>query len=213
MKDVRFFIVVALLGATAWLLLKRGHSDAVVDAQPLSGIPRLVDGLTGTEQPIDRETRDVLGAGDFLYRLYTDTAAHPLIGLFVAYFPSQRTGSTIHSPKNCLPGAGWSFQSAQYVTLRDAAGRPHSVGEYLIAQGDEKQFVIYWYEAHGRSVASEYKAKVYLVLDAIRTNRTDGALVRVTTPVLAGEDTSLARARAEAFAKDLLPSLGPFIPG
>jgi EpsI family protein len=86
------------------------------------------------------------------------------------------------------------------------------VGEYIIANGDARQFVIYWYQAHGRSVASEYMAKIYMVADAIRLNRTDGALVRVITPIASSEDTAAARKRAEAFTMQLAPLLPRFIP-
>jgi EpsI family protein len=167
---------------------------------------------TGSDQPIDQETLDVLGAGDFLSRVYTREGQSPPIGLFIGYFPTQRTGVTIHSPKNCLPGAGWFFESSQYVDLSDTNGKEHRVGEYIIGNGEMRQFVIYWYQSHGRSVANEYMAKIYLVTDAIRLNRTDGALVRVTTPIGTREGTSAARARAEAFTAQLAPMLPRFIP-
>ena len=86
------------------------------------------------------------------------------------------------------------------------------MGEYIIANGAAKQFVIYWYQAHGRSVADEYMAKIYMVIDAIRTNRTDGALVRVITPISSSEDISAAKNRAEKFTMQLAPLLPRFIP-
>jgi EpsI family protein len=98
------------------------------------------------------------------------------------------------------------------VNLADADGKTHRVGEYVIANGEMRQFVIYWYQAHGRSVASEYMAKIYLAADAMRMNRTDGALVRVITPVAPSEDVAEARKRAEGFAMRLAPLLPRFIP-
>jgi EpsI family protein len=86
------------------------------------------------------------------------------------------------------------------------------VGEYIISNGDNRQYVIYWYQAHGRSVANEYLAKIYMVTDAMRLNRTDGALVRVITPIGPGEDTWAAKDRAEGFAAQLAPMLPRFIP-
>jgi EpsI family protein len=172
----------------------------------------MIAGWTGRDQQIDQETRDVLGSGDFLSRVYTRDVRTAPVNLFVGYFPTQRTGQTIHSPKHCLPGAGWVFESSSYVDLMDVNAKPHRVGEYIIANGETRQFVIYWYQAHGRSVANEYMAKIYLVEDAIRLNRTDGALVRVITPIAATEDTSAARKRAELFAMQLAPQLPRFIP-
>jgi EpsI family protein len=181
-------------------------------SEPLSQVPRTIAGWKGSDVRIDQDSLEVLGAGDFLSRVYTQDGGARPIGLFIGYFPTQRTGVTIHSPKNCLPGAGWFFESSQYVDLKDANGKPHHVGEYIIADGENRQFVIYWYQAHGRSVASEYMAKVYMVTDAMRLNRTDGALVRVITPIDSREDTPAARARAEAFTAQLAPMLPRFIP-
>lgn len=161
---------------------------------------------------LDQETLDVLGNGEFLSRPYTHPGGVPPIGLFIAYFPSQRTGAAIHSPKHCLPGAGWYFESSKYVHLTDASGKTQHVGEYVISNGDARQFVIYWYLAHGRSVAGEYMATFYLVKDAMEMNRSDGSLVRIITPVVAGESTATAKARAEAFTESLMPVLPRFIP-
>ena len=211
MKSPRFWVVAVLLAATALLLQARANFEVIPVAEPLSLVPQAIAGRAGSDIRIDQETLDVLGAGDFLSRAYTQEGQPP-VGLFVGYFPSQRTGVTIHSPKHCLPGAGWVFESSQTVDLNDADGKPHRVGEYIIANGENKQFVIYWYQAHGRSVANEYVAKAYLVADAMRMNRTDGALVRVITPIDSGEGLAAARTRAEAFTAQLAPMLPRFIP-
>jgi EpsI family protein len=212
MKSPRFWTVVLLLAGTALILRARGDSDLIPAREPLSQLPRAIAGWTGSDLPIDRETLDVLGAGDFLSRVYTGNGGASPIGLFIGYFPTQRTGVSIHSPKHCLPGAGWAFESSRSVDLNDADGKAHRVGEYIIANGEDRQFVIYWYQAHGRSVASEYMAKIYLVTDAMRMNRTDGALVRVIAPIGPREGESVAKARAEAFVAQLAPMLPRFIP-
>ncbi len=212
MKSVRFWMVVVMLAGTALLLIARGSADVIPVSEPLPDVPRSIAGWSGTDVQIDQDTLKVLGTGNFLSRIYALDGQPQSIDLFVAYFPTQRTGVTIHSPKNCLPGAGWAFESSQYVDLKDANGQPHRVGEYVIVNGNSKRFAIYWYQAHGRSVASEYLAKVYMVTDAIRLNRTDGALVRVTTPIDPKEDTLRAKARVEAFTAQLAPSLPRFIP-
>ncbi|MGD0787286.1 MAG: exosortase C-terminal domain/associated protein EpsI [Terracidiphilus sp.] len=212
MRNLRFWMVVLLLAGTALILHARGDTDLIPAREPLSQLPRTILGGTGSDQPIDQETLDVLGAGDFLSRVYTQSGgAHP-VGLFIGYFPTQRTGVTIHSPKHCLPGAGWAFDSSQYVDLNDASGKAHRVGEYVISNGESRQFVIYWYQAHGRSIASEYMAKIYMVADAMRMDRTDGALVRVIVPIDPREGESAARTRAEAFVAELAPMLPRFIP-
>lgn len=212
MRILRLTMVCLLLIGTALLLQFRGNNEVHAKSDPLSDVPNVIAGEVGADQEIDPDSLAVLGPGDFLSRIYTGNNQTSPIGLFIGYFPTQRTGVTIHSPKNCLPGAGWAFESSKYVDMPDAQGAPHRVGEYIISNGTNRQFVIYWYQAHGRSVASEYLAKIYMVEDAIRMNRTDGALVRVITPIGMNEATSTAKARAESFAAQLFPMLPRFIP-
>ena len=212
MKSLRFWMVVLLLAGTA-LLLAPARPCGSKSAQRASGAISLSFGRMDGKRSADRsgDARRPRSRRLSLPQLFRDKHQPP-INLFIGYFPSQRTGQTIHSPKNCLPGAGWVFESSGAVDLTDTAGKPHRVGEYIISNGEARQFVLYWYQAHGRSVASEYMAKIYMVADAIRLNRTDGALVRVITPIAPGEDTAAARERAEAYTRQLAPLLPRFIP-
>jgi EpsI family protein len=212
MRNIRYWTVVLLLCGVVLILYARGNTDRIPVSEPLAQVPRTIAGWVGVDIPIDQKSLDVLGAGDFLSRLYAQDDRSKQLGLFIGYFPSQRTGVTIHSPKHCLPGAGWAFESSEYIDLKDGNGKPHHVGEYIIANGENRQFVIYWYEAHGRSVANEYAAKIYMVTDALRFNRTDGALVRVITLIDPKEGAYAAKARAEAFVAELAPLLPRFIP-
>src|SRR4029077_5978683 len=127
------------------------------------------------------------------------------------FFPSQRTGDTIHSPKNCLPGSGWAPTQSGYTDLRRPDGSTITVNRYLIAKGSEQDFVLYWYQAHGRVTPSEYWAKIFLIADSIRRHRTDGALVRVVTPIGNGTEES-AEVRALEFTHQVLPLLDSYIP-
>jgi EpsI family protein len=153
----------------------------------------------------------VLGDGEFVQRSY-QTGAQSWFDLFVAYFPTQRTGSTIHSPQNCLPGSGWTPVEFNRIPLQRPGGGSISVNRYVIAKGLDRRLVLYWYQSHGRAVASEYAAKFYLVADSIRLNRSDGALVRIVTPIKLGETESSAESRAVAFTQSFLPLLDSYIP-
>jgi len=217
MKSPRFWLIIVLLTLTIFVLQSRGDVDNVPASEALSGMPRNFGPWTSEDIPLTADTLEVLGKGDFLNRIYTfqpqpGVAALPPISLFIGYFPSQRTGQTMHSPQNCLPGAGWTFDSQKYTQIQDINGKNYKVGEYVISNGEVKQFVIYWYQAHGRSVPNEYIAKGYMVADAIRMNRTDGALVRVITQVLPSESLEAAEARAVQFTQQMAPSLPRFIP-
>jgi EpsI family protein len=225
MKSTRFWTVLMLMVITLGLLLHRGDADHVPPSDPLSLMPTTIDGMSSHDIPLDDDVLSVLGKGDFLNRTYTvsdpKVAAERAgtgpggnypVGVFIGYFATQRTGQSIHSPQHCLPGAGWSFESSDYATLDDSNGKRFNVGEYVINNGETRQFVVYWYQAHGRSIANEYRAKAYMLADAIRYNRTDGALVRVITPIAAGEPVDVARQRALRFTSLMTPFLPQFIP-
>ncbi|MEO6804654.1 MAG: exosortase C-terminal domain/associated protein EpsI [Edaphobacter sp.] len=217
MKSPRFWVVTLLLLSTIFVLQSRGDVDRVPASEPLSRMPVNYGSWTSQDVPLTDDTLEVLGKGDFLNRVYAfqpraGQSALPPISLFIGYFASQRTGQTMHSPQNCLPGAGWTFDSKEYTNIQDIHGKNYHVGEYIISNGDIKEFVIYWYQAHGRSIPNEYVAKGYLVADAIRMNRTDGALVRVITQIMPSESLDSARARAVSFTQQMAPDLPRFIP-
>ncbi len=134
------------------------------------------------------------------------------IGLFIGYFPTQRTGQAIHSPQNCLPGAGWVFNGSSITELRDNSGRQYRVGDYLISNGKQQDEVFYWYQEHGRSIASDYTAKWYTLVDSIRYHRTDAALIRIITPVMPGESRSQTQQRLVSFGNRLVSALPAYVP-
>jgi EpsI family protein len=152
--------------------------------------------------PIEPRIIQALGVSDYVNRLY-EASPNPPIFLYVGYFKSQRTGQLIHSPKNCLPGAGWEPVSVGSVELIGPRGNRVSVNRYVIQNGLQRQLVLYWYQSHGRIIASEYLGKTYMVLDSIRLNRTDAALVRISTPVT-GKDEYSSGKRAIAFAEEFI---------
>lgn len=217
MMNLRYWVVLGVLAGTTGVLYARPDVDQVPPSEPVARMPTHIGPWESKDLPIDQSVLDILGKGDFLNRVYVDEAPGsrptPSVGLFIGYFPTQRTGQTIHSPQHCLPGAGWTFESSQYTDLRADDGKDFRVGEYVITNGEQKQFVLYWYQAHGRSIANEYISKFYLISDAMRRNRTDGALVRVITPISPAESVDSARNRAVSFTRMMAPQLPRFIPG
>jgi EpsI family protein len=212
-SNVRFAMALVLLLGTALFLQARNRGEVFPARKPLGGFPEKLGSWSGSDVEIPKDIRDILGPGDFLLRVYQDqTERIPNNDLFMAYFPSQRAGDTIHSPKNCLPGAGWTPIDTARVPLAVAGREPFLVNRFVIAKGDERMLVLYWYWAHDRAVASEYWAKIYLVTDSIRMNRSDGALVRVTTRMLPGESADSAMSRLVPFAGQIVPLLNQYIP-
>lgn len=219
MRSARFWVIVVLMSFSALVLHVRGDVDHVPYSIPLNQLPRTFGDRSSTEVPLDQETLDVLGKGDFLYRIYAaqpGSAIHPddatPISLFIGYFPTQRTGQSIHSPQHCLPGAGWTFLSSGVAEFTDDTGKRYQVGDYLITDGKQNEEVLYWYQMHGRSIASDYVAKLQTITDSIRYGRTDAALVRIITSVDPSEGREHARDRVIQFARQLVPLLPAYVP-
>ena len=152
----------------------------------------------------------MLGVTDYLNRGYY-SPSQGIIGLYIGYFRSQRTGTSIHSPKNCLPASAGSRRQPASTSCTLDDGRKVPINLYIIRKGLDEQLVLYWYQAHGRVVASEFWGKFYLVYDALRLNRTDAALVRITPPLVRGNEEQ-ARSRAIAFAKQITHDVDQIIP-
>jgi EpsI family protein len=193
-------------------LLAVSRRENVPLTLPLSEFPAQLGAWSlAQEGQVDQETMAVLKADDVLSRVYADPQRRGA-SLFVAYFKSQRTGQTVHSPKNCLPGSGWTPSESDVVALAiPGRAEPIVVNRYVVAKGDDKSVVLYWYQSRDRVIASEYRAKFYLVTDAIRYNHTDTALVRIIVPV-SGNDTATATTTAEEFVQASFMALRRHMP-
>jgi EpsI family protein len=184
----------------------------VLLVRPLAEFPRQIAGWRMIQDGvIDQETLKILKADDYLTRDYVSPSSPQAVNFYVAFFRTQRTGQTPHSPKNCLPGGGWVPSVSSIVEI-PIAGRPEPirVNQYIVAKGPSRDVVMYWYQSHGRVVASEYAAKIYVVADALRYNRTDTALVRVVVPITGSDDDAVRVARD--FIVSFFTPLAQFLP-
>ncbi|HXM44506.1 MAG TPA: EpsI family protein [Bryobacteraceae bacterium] len=162
--------------------------------------------------PVEQEIKDQLKADDLLNRLYGDPESRAAAGLFVAYFKTQRTGQSPHSPKNCLPGSGWEPEATGVLeVVVEGQPEPIRINRYVVSHGDEKSVVLYWYQSQRRVIASEFSAKFWLVMDSIRYHRSDTALVRVTVPV-ANNDPEAATRIGVSFVRTVFPVLKSYLP-
>ena len=203
-------VVTILLIMQGALVYSSIRPEAVKPGRPLQEFPHTLGSWNfELDGVVDKETADILQADDLLNRQYR---RGPIpAGLFVAAFESQRTGKSPHSPKNCLPGAGWTSLSEGEVTIDVGQAAPIKVNRYIIASGENRSLVLYWYQSRDRVVAGEFAAKFWVMADAIRFNRTDTALVRVIVPVV-DKDENAAERQAADFARSFYPSLRQFLP-
>jgi EpsI family protein len=208
-QPIRFWITaIVLVGATV-LLHGVSHGETIVPREPLRDLPHVLGAWQGEDHPLDAQVLQVAAVSDYANRLYVDRGGEA-IQLYIGFYDSQRTGSTIHSPKNCLPGAGWDPVRSGDAKVALPDGDVITVNEYVVQQDQDRRMVFYWYQGRGRVVANEYSGKFWMVADAISRNRSDGALVRLVTSMSDGETS--ARARLTGFAQILLPDLDEFIP-
>ena len=173
-----------------------------------------------SEDPIAADVASQLRADQILSRTYMRTSildatlpatTGPVVGLFVAWFQSQRAGtSQPHSPKVCLPASGWIPAVTGEVTMDTAAG-VITVNRYIVVNHGQRDVVLYWYQGWRRVTAGEWAAKFWLVADALRDRRTDTALVRVVAQSGDGGDQA-ATAAATGFAQVLYPLLRENLP-
>lgn len=210
-SSMRFWLMIAVLCAATAGMGMLSHGEATPLAKSLKQFPNQVLIYNQVaDVPMDKETWEVLKPTDYLTRVYYAQGAGE-VGLYIAYFQTQRGGQTIHSPKNCLPAAGWNPTVNTVTTLDLGDGRHVPVNKYIVRKGLDEQVVLYWYQSHGRVVANEYLGKFYLAMDALRLNRTDAALIRVTAPVNNGDEKA-AENRADAFAKQVAVDVEKIIP-
>ena len=214
----RAIVLAGCLLATSMFLAHAARAEPTPIRQPLSALPLTIGEWEGRlEADFSAEVLSILRVDDYTVRTYWRPSG--VVGFYVGYHATQRQGASIHSPLNCLPGAGWTpvDQGRLAMTVDSAPGgppRPIEVNRVIIARGLDRQLVLYWYQSHQRVVASEYWGKAYSVYDAIRLNRTDAALVRVTVPIpeATADGVVVAERQGVQFVRDVFPLLGNYLP-
>ena len=205
---IRVGVVVVLIVVTGLYTRGATRSGAVPTRTPFHELPLEIQDAEGYEAvPFADDVVEKLGADDHVNRIYVDHAVP--VALYAGYYASQRQGDVIHSPQNCLPGAGWRPIASDRIDISDGVER-QTINRVLITKGRERQAVFYWYQGRGRVVASEFANKALLMMDAARSGRTDGGLVRLITPVVSTPEE--AYARLNTFAAALIPLLREHLP-
>jgi exosortase D (VPLPA-CTERM-specific) len=201
---VRLAIPATVMALGVILIQSTTRQRAVQLSAPLNTMPLVLAGYSGSDRPVTEEERRVAGMTDYVFRVFSrDTTA--LFSVYVGYYESQATGRTIHSPRNCLPGAGWQqVESGQKSLTVD--GRSVTVNRYLLANGPSQAVVYYWYQGRGRVAWSEYTVKWDLLRDAAKYGRTEEALVRVMVPLEQATSGTAAELQARLERADEIAS-------
>ena len=208
----RFYITIALLLTAAIANQVFCAPEAELTRRPLSEFPKVIgDWRAINENKIDEGSMAVLQVDDYIMRTYTNGKGET-IGLYIGYFEVQREGKGVHSPRQCLPGAGWNIIKHSEYQLAMKSHNPSVVpiNLHLMGKGDQRQLYLWWYCGRGRFYANEYMNKLYIIWDAMTKRRTDGSLVRVNMPVISNLDKTL-ETQIE-FINIFVPILSEYIP-
>jgi EpsI family protein len=209
---LRFWVACAVLAAMFLWITGRGGQDTPPPSRPFAEFPMRIGPWTGTAQFLDADILNTLKLSQYVLADYQgpDKA---LVNLYVAYYRSQRKGEAIHSPESCLPGTGWSVEEAGVVDIAPGAGAtPQRVNRSLASKGPSRILTWFWFAQHGRKLTSLPELKLSTFYEAITRNRTDGALVRLSTALGPQEPPARADERLRRFLSDVEPTLRGFVP-
>lgn len=212
MKFYRTLTAAGLMLLTMLCLVYISHSENIHPNKPFASFPKQIGEWVGKEERFDQEIYALLGVDDsFLCNYKTREGGQA--NLYVGFYQSQREGETIHSPKHCMPGAGWNIvdTSSEELTIPERNPAKIRVAKLTLEKGSQRQLVLYWYQSRGRIIRSEYMQKVYLVVDSIGKRRTDGSFVRLIAPADKGDEAKAIKDLME-FARLVIPILGEYLP-
>jgi exosortase D (VPLPA-CTERM-specific) len=205
-------LIVALLLLS--LLVSRPELE-IPERQRFAFFPRQLGDWEARPAEVDPVALASLKLADHLSLVWQRPAEPLPVSLWVAWYDQQVYGASVHSPLACLPGAGWRVESLGTHSLpahRPGAEALH-VNRAIIALGDQRQLVYYWFAQRGRVLTNEYLLKWYIFEDSLLMQRSDGALIRITTPLPDLADTAAADARLAALVKTIMPVLESYVPG
>jgi EpsI family protein len=212
MKNFRYILTIVILLAAAAANHYFSKPDISLPRKSLAEFPKeLGDWIAISEQTIEGRSMEVLQVDDYFVRNYRNSKGE-VIGLYIGYFKSQREGKGIHSPRQCLPGAGWVQVHTEVYLMAVPGHHPETVpvNKFIMGKGLDRQLYLFWYHGRGRIYASEYWNKIYLIWDGLTQKRTDGALIRVNNPVVGNTEDAL-KTQSE-FIKLFFPLLKEYIP-
>ncbi len=179
--------------------------------KPFSTFPMQIGKWHGTIETMKQKFIDALDFSDYLLANYEDTKGD-VVNFYVAYYESQSKGESIHSPTTCFTGGGWVAKDRRDITIKIPGRPPFKVKRALLVQPGTRELAYYWFPMRGRILTSAYQMKLYNFIDALTLHRTDGALVRLITPIGIEESPQAGDARLQTFMKDVLPVLDQYLP-
>jgi len=202
-----------LLAATVGYLQFRAMTpDVLPKATPLSAFPLRLGEWQGRAVPMERKFIDELDFTDYVQIDFRD-GQQRVVDFYVAWYERQSKGESIHSPETCLRGGGWRFERNGVVEVDVPGFRKVRVNRTTLEQNGQRMLSYFWFPARGRYLTNGVELKLYTMWDSLTLRRTDGALVRLITPLYPGENEEDAEQRLIDFLALVLPPLEDKLPG
>lgn len=203
-------VVILLLSLTFSNAIDFKKSVPII--KPLSDFPLTVNKWHGKRSEFEAYLIEALDLSDYTLINYKDDSGKA-INFYVSYYENQSKGKSTHSPETCLPGSGWEFKNDEVLKLtRNDDSSFLKVNRAYIEKSGEKQLVYFWFPMRGRILTNLFQVKIYNFLDALTKQRTDGALVRIMTPIYKHETRKEAENRLSSFVKKVEPLLSKYLP-
>ncbi len=207
-----FAIGMLLVGALLPEVLTK-KAVVVPQREAFATFPDVMGEWVGKKTLLEKVHLDILKPDDYLQADYARPGDLP-VNVHVQYFESQSKSKAPHSPKVCIPSAGWEISDLrdQPISISGAGGGNYTMARATIVKGEQSLLVYFWFQQRGRITAHEYETKIWLLHDSLRTGRTDGAMVRLITPLVKNQPVETADKRLMDFATALIPVLPTHIP-
>ena len=199
--------LVLMAGSAAVAALPQ-RVEVIPQRRPLTLFPMSIGPWRGKPDTLEPSVLQALGLTDYVVGNYLDQSGSDprAVNFYVAYYASQRLGVQVHSPRLCIPGGGWDIVDQSTVSVPAPDGSTIPANRVVIEKGGVRQITYYWFDERGRRLTRETQIKTYALIDGVVRNRSDGALVRVVTPVIGSDE-----AQADQTIRDFIWASAPLM--
>lgn len=204
----RFVVLVVLLAGTG--LFTRFHQNQVIAlAKPFAEFPIAHASwrMAGQSNLSDNVIK-VLLPTDYLARRYVSSDGIG-VDMYLSFFDGGPDSGRIHSPKNCLPGSGWSEMSSEPIVM-ELGGEKVNLVRAVYAHGETRELIYYWFAMQGKTMTDEFSLKLAEITGSMFHQRRDQSFVRISVQTRSSIEDS--QRSIEVFLRDFYPLIRDYLP-
>ncbi len=204
----RVAVVLVLLAGAA--LFMSFHKDLEVPlARPFEEFPVAHKGWRMAAQSnLSDDILNLLRPTEYLSRRYVREDGQ-YVDMYLSFFDGSPEGGRIHSPRNCLPGGGWTELSSERIEM-SINGEAVNLVRAVYGSGESKEVLYYWFAMRGQTISDEISLKLAEITGSIFHRRRDQSFIRIS--VQDRNDVGVTQKWIEDFLVDFYPVIGEFLP-